>query len=259
MSSPTTPDPIATVFNALLQARQGGPAADDQRLQPTLDTVEQAYAVQERVWAGLQQQEGVPRHWKSGAATRTDAVRHAPLPTQGVRSSGASLADLGLRHRWIEAEVALRLGRDVRADEAQQATPAAAGELVDAMCVSIEVLDSRWAGARGAPPLLKLADFLMHGALVLGEFVPCAARDWSQQACRVRIGHGGALSFQGSLGIGDPAWVLPAWLRHATRHGGVLRAGTVVSCGSWCGVLDAQAGDTVVAEFPGIGVARVEV
>lgn len=251
-------DPIDAVLQSLLQARGSGVAADDRALADRLVSEEQAYAVQDRLLAALGEPPGCPRHWKSGGPSRVDPMRHAPLPVAGVRPSGSSLNDLPLRHRWIEAEVALRVGRDVAPDEAQQLIPAQAGEVVDAMCVSIEVLDARWASARTAAPLLKLADLLMHGALVLGEFVPFSPRAWDTQECRVRIGAADWQSFRGSLGIGDPAWVLPAWLRHATRHGATVPRGTVVSCGSWCGVLAAQAGDPVLTEFPGIGAAGVQ-
>jgi 2-keto-4-pentenoate hydratase len=58
--------------------------------------------------------------------------------------------------------------------------------------------------------------------------------------------------------MGEPAWVLAAWLRHATRDGAVLAAGSVVTTGTWCGILQAQAGDAVQADFDGIGQARLQ-
>jgi 2-keto-4-pentenoate hydratase len=249
-----TTDIIEAVAQALLRAREGGPPADDAAFDGRVTSLEQAYAIQERVVA-LLDANAAPRYWKSGAPTRKDPLRHAPLPARGVRASGASMADLPLRHHWIEAEVALRLGRDVGAEDARGLDVAAAEGFVDAMCVSIELVDSRWAAARDAAPLLKVADLLVHGGLVLGEFVPYAPRDWAQQECRVRIGGGEWQLFRGSLGTGEPEFVLPEWLRHATRHGAVVPAGTVVTCGTWCGLLEAKAGDGVEAEFPGIGAA----
>jgi 2-keto-4-pentenoate hydratase len=52
--------------------------------------------------------------------------------------------------------------------------------------------------------------------------------------------------------------VLPEWLRHATRDGDVLPAGSVVSTGTWCGALEAQAGDRVCVQFDGVGEAVVQ-
>ena len=125
------------------------------------------------------------------------------------------------------------------------------------MCVSIEIVESRWAEGLAAPALAKLADLQSHGALVLGTWKPFVARDWAAQACRVRIGAQPLREFHGSHSMGDPAFVLPAWLRHATRDGATMPAGTVVTTGTWCGVLQAQAGDEVEVHFDGIGGTRV--
>jgi 2-keto-4-pentenoate hydratase len=37
-----------------------------------------------------------------------------------------------------------------------------------------------------------------------------------------------------------------------------VRAGTVLTTGTWCGLPMAAAGDRVMAEFPGIGSAEVQ-
>lgn len=249
--------PLADLVDRLRRAHGGGPVADDRAAQPLVASLEDAYAVQEQLYAALGNPPGVPPYWKSGGATRADPMRHAPLPVAGVRSSGASLEGVPLRNRWIEAEIALRLGRAVTPELARDLAPGEASDLVDAMAVAIEVVDTRWAGGRGAAPLLKVADLVVHGALVLGAFVPFAPRAWDQQECQVRIGTGDWRTFRGTLGVGDPAWVLPQWLQHATRHGATVPAGTVVSTGSWCGLLDAAAGERVVARFAGVGEAVV--
>lgn len=255
---PMNSDADDVVLQALLRAHQGGPAADDQACQGLVTSLARAYAIQQGLHRALDPTPGMPMAWKSGGPSRADPMRHAPLPRAGVRLSGADLRDMNLRHRWIEAEVALRLARDVTPAEAQAMSPDDAHACIDAMCVSIEVVDSRWAGGRSAAPLLKLADLLVHGALVLGEFVPYQRRDWLQQRCDVRIGDADDRSFVGSLGIGDPAWVLATWLAHLTQEGETVPAGTVVSTGTWCGLLEAAAGDAVRAEFPGIGYAQLQ-
>jgi 2-keto-4-pentenoate hydratase len=200
-----------------------------------------------------------PRHWKSGGPSRTAVQTHAALPPAGIWSSPARAAGWPLRLRGIEAEIALRLGRDVDAALAATLDVAAATALVDAVCVSIEIVESRWVEGVDAPPLAKLADLQSHGALVLGAWVPFRPRDWSQQRCRVTLGRAAPLDFTGTHSMGDPAWVLPAWLRHATTGGAIVAAGTVVTTGTWCGLLTAAAGDRVQVAFPGIGEAEVEV
>lgn len=249
------------VFQALVAAMRGGPAANDTRMAALITSPEQAYAVQDALVQALDAQwpaTGAPPSWKSGAPSRAATQTHSQLPAYGVRPSGSDMQGLHLRQPGIEAEIALRLGRAVSADEAAALTHEDAVELVEAMCVSIEVVDSRWSNAKRAPELLKLADLQSHGALVLGEWKRFENRDWSRQTCQVRIGDAGWQTFEGTHSLADPTWVLPAWLRHATRSGGSVPAGTVVTTGTWCGWLDANAGDRVEASFPDIGHAIVQ-
>jgi 2-keto-4-pentenoate hydratase len=201
---------------------------------------------------------GVARHWKSGGASRSATPTHAPLPDAGIWSSPADARPWPLHWRGIEAEIALRLRRDVSPERAATLDADSAAALVDAMCVSIEIVDSRWAEALDAPPLAKLADLQSHGGLVLGAWLPFTPRDWTRQRCRVHIGTQPPHDFTGTHSMADPAFVLPAWLRHATRDGATVPAGTVVTTGTWCGLPLAAAGDRVIAEFPGIGRAEVQ-
>ena len=250
---------VDAAVQALLQARRTHrttPAAE-----VPLPDAAAAYAVQAGVARALGWFDGsAPRHWKSGGPSRDAVLTHAPLPPAGVWASPADARERSwpFHFRGIEAEVALRLARDVDAALAATLDVATAGALIDAMCVSIELVDSRWTEGLDAPPLAKLADLQSHGALVLGEWVRFAARDWAAQTCLVSIGDAAPQTFRGTHSMRDPAFALPAWLRHATRDGSVLQAGTVVTTGTWCGLPLAAAGDRVVAEFPGIGQAAVQ-
>lgn len=245
---------IEAAVTALLHARQlGEPVAA-----PALPDEAAAYAVQQRVadalgwFAG-----GPPRCWKSGGPSREAVQTHAPLPPAGVWPSPADARAVPFHRRGIEAELALRLGEAVDAARAATLDAVGAAALVDAITVSIEIVDSRWAEALAAPALAKLADLQSHGALVVGDWAAYDPRhDWAAQRCTLRIGSQ-VQSFVGTHSMGDPAWVLPAWLRHATRHGGTVRAGTVVTTGTWCGLPLAQPGDEVEAVFDGIGRALV--
>lgn len=202
--------------------------------------------------------DGPARYWKSGGPSRDGVLTHAALPPLGVWTSPAQAAGWPFHLRGIEAEIALRLGRDVDPGVASQLDLAQATGLVDAMCVSIEIVDSRWSEALDAPALAKLADLQSHGALVLGDWVPFAPRDWLAQTCRVEIGAQSPVERLGTHSLGNPAFLLPAWLRHATRGGQSVAAGTVVTTGTWVGILQAAPGDLVSAEFAGIGHASVQ-
>ena len=225
---------------------------------PDVADVQAAYAVQDGVAAAMGWfPGGTRRAWKSGGAAPGPSQTHAPLPPAGVWASPASAAQHHWQFRGIEAEIALRLGVPIDAARAAALDAAGAAALIDAMCVAIEVVDSRWQQGSAAPALAKLADLQSHGALVLDAWRPFEARNWSSQTCSVAITGQPDRSFTGTHSMGDPTRVLLSWLIHATRDGAVLEAGTVITTGTWCGLQQAQPGDTVVTKFPGIGEASI--
>jgi 2-keto-4-pentenoate hydratase len=251
--------PVQTVAAALVQAHRQHRPVDAAPLERLLHGPDDAYAAQDLVarecaWFG----DALPRYWKSGGASRPALLTHAPLPPQHVWPSPADGRSTHFNLRLIEAEVALRLGRDVTPADAAALSHEAAPALVDGMTVSIEIVDSRWQQARDAGALLKLADLQSHGALVLGEWKPFVARDWSRQTCVVQIGKAAPETFQGTHSLDDPAWLLPIWLKHVTRRGATVPRGTVVTTGTWCGMLEAHQGDKVRTVFEGIGEAEVQ-
>ncbi len=259
---------------ALVQARRSGQAISAADWRGAISSAEQAYEVQDQVAQALGWGGSAPaQHWKSGGASRQVTLTHAALAPAGVRESPTNLCDMIFFNRAFEAEIALRLGRMVTPEQAAALTPEDAHALVDAMAVSIELVDSRWAEAGRADALLRLADAQSHGALVLGEWRPYERRDWAAQTCMVDISKAGDASVKtgspagqetrqikatGSHSLGDPAWLLPIWLRHGTRHGQSLDKGSVFTTGTWVGLVPVQAGDRVLVEFAGVGTARMQ-
>lgn len=248
--------PIEQTADLLEQARRHHAVVPCPR---DLTDAPSAYAIQEAVAARFGWFGSVPaRYWKSGGPNRQAVLTHAALPPDGVWTSPAHAGPWPLHMRGIEAEIALRLACEVTPAMASELDAEHAEQLVDAMCVSIEVVDSRWTEGLDATALAKLADLQSHGALVLGAWMPYQTRDWSQQTCSVQIGHQPLLERRGTHPMNDPAFVLPAWLRHATRHGHSMPAGTVVTTGTWVGILHAAVGDLVHIAFEGIGQASVQ-
>jgi 2-keto-4-pentenoate hydratase/2-oxohepta-3-ene-1,7-dioic acid hydratase in catechol pathway len=250
---------IDAVADALVRARRDHTLPLAAPMADALGSADDAYAVQQRVagelgWFAT----SPPRYWKAGGPSRDAELTCAPLPPAGVWTSPARAGHWPFHMRGIEAEVALRLGREVDQALASTLDADSARALVDAMAVSIEIVDSRWQDGLDAPALCKLADLQSHGAMVLGDWIPFAVRDWSAQTCEVRIGTQALVERRGTHSLGDPAYLLPAWLRHATRNGGRIAAGTVVTTGTWVGILTAAGGDLVTVEFPGIGRASVQ-
>ncbi|MFC3107498.1 fumarylacetoacetate hydrolase family protein [Undibacterium arcticum] len=249
---------IATVTEALIRARHEHRTTDATHYADALSNADEAYAVQSAVAQSLGwQMPSAGRYWKSGGPSRAAALTHAALPPAGVWTSPAHAGSWPFTWRGIEAEIALRLARDVDAALAATLDGPAATELIDAMAVSIEIVDSRWDQSIDAPALLKLADLQSHGALVLGEWQAFKPRDWAAQRCQVQIAQE-STERCGTHALGDPTFCVAAWLRHATREGRVVEAGSVVTTGTWVGILDAAAGDLVTVVFDGIGHASVQ-
>jgi 2-keto-4-pentenoate hydratase len=244
------------VADALLRARRDRQAADAAAVDGLLNSMDDAYVVQDLVacdsgWLA----DGRPQYWKSGGPSRASVLTHARLPDSGVWPSPASVGIWPVRLRLVESEVALRLACTVDSAQAAALTTEDLPSVIDAMTVSIEIVESRWRQGASAPALLRLADLQSHGALVLGAWVPYEARDWLAQDCVVRIGQQAPLHKRGSHSCGDPAWVVLPWLRHATRGGQSVPAGSVVTTGTWAGMIEAMPGDLVTVNFDGIGQA----
>lgn len=244
------------VIRDLLDARRTGKPRSASRWRDVLTSEAQAYAVQEAIAADLGwYKSGAPDFWKSGGPSRSQPMAHALLAPTGVVPTRASLRDFRWHKPAIEAEIALRLGVAVTPDQARALRFEDCAALVDTMAVTIEIADSRWQEGFDAPAHLRIADSGCHGALVVGEWVPYAPRDWSVQTCEVMIDGAQALVFKGSHTLSDPSWLLPEWLRHLTRFGHDVPAGTAVTTGSWAGALPVQHVGDIRVSFPGIGCA----
>lgn len=251
------PQSPEALIEQLALAWQGGPALTSADWSGCLSSAEHAYAVQDGLAERLGwRQAGRPQFWKSGGPSRQSPLSHAPLAPIGVRSAAdglTSFADLSLRQAGAEAEIALRLARDVSAEALVGLSREDASTLIDAMTVAIELVDSRWQEAGDAPALLRQADCLSHGGLALGQWLPYQARDWSRQNCELQINADAPLRACGSHSLGDPAWGLLDWLQHACRQGQVLPAGSVVTTGAWLVQGGLKPGDRVTASFEGLG------
>ena len=57
----------------------------------------------------------------------------------------------------------------------------------------------------------------------------------------------------GTHSLNDPAWPVPAWLQHLTRHGTAVAVGTRVTTGSWVGCMPIPPDDRVSIDFAGLG------
>ncbi|APX94129.1 hypothetical protein BWR19_14945 [Halomonas sp. 1513] len=215
---------------------------------------EQAYRIQQRLVERLGGRGG----WKVGAASPESAPHYAALPARLLHEGHVErrLADFTVGA--IEAEVAFRLKHDLPARDSAYSRDEVLAAVASAHA-AIELVDSRFLDwPSGVDKLSQLADLQNCGCLVVGD----GAADWqslSLERIEVALTIGGrmAVNTQGGNPAGDPAALL-VWLANALpQTGQSLRAGEIVTCGSYTGKIVAEQPVDVEAVFTGIGRATL--
>jgi 2-keto-4-pentenoate hydratase len=193
--------------------------------------------------------------WKVGAPSRAATPSAAPLCGDVVHRSPATFPRGAFHRVLIEGELAFRLGAPLRAEVSNDERELISASIAEVL-VTIEVVDPRYSDFDAASPPLRLADQLANGALVVGSGVRWqGAIDWGAQAAIVRQNGKIVTQTRGGHPLGDLLFLLQWLAGHAQQRGPSLPAGTVITAGTWTGVFEAQAGDTIDVEFEGIGSA----
>lgn len=250
-------DTLHDIAAALVAARRSGMAADETPWHDTHLSPNDIDALQDCVAAelGWNADPAALSTWKGGGPTTASVATFARIPAPFVLASPGRLEAKDFHRLGIEIEVAFRLARDVGAPDLAARAVQAPEALFDAMAVSIELVDFRWKGADKAPAPLRLVDVQSNGALVLGEWVPIRSVDWAAQVATLEIDGKEVGRYQGAHPCGDPMWMAPQWLQHAVARHDRLAAGSVLTTGSWCGVVWLDGPASVRASFEGIGEA----
>ena len=209
-------------------------------------TEAEAYAVQHAVAETL----GPIGGWKVGAGGADAQPSAAPLPASVIMAAPARLPP-AYSDRLVEAEIAFRIARDLPPRDAAYSRAEVLAAISSCHPV-VEVVQWRVEEGVAAAPNLKLADNLGHGGLVVGEAVPnWQASDFT--ALQVTQEIAGQAPKQGK---GNPAGDmirLIAWLAdEGAVWAGGLKAGQIVTCGSWTGITEAAAEAQVVVTFDGL-------
>ncbi len=193
-------------------------------------TEEQAYLVQRGVMAEL----GGIGGWKVGSPNPTGPFTCAPLPAAGVQASPGHVSTEHCTDGGVEAEIAVRLARDLPPRDA----PYGPEEVLDAVASAhpaIEVLQSRYVDPDRVDPLSALADSLAHFGLVVGPAVAgwrSINLDAEQVALQV---NGQEMKRRTANPAGDMLRLLGWLANHGAHWAGGLRAGQYVTTGSWTG------------------------
>ncbi|HEX5284507.1 MAG TPA: 2-keto-4-pentenoate hydratase [Bryocella sp.] len=245
---------IIDATNALLNARRAGHPLTDlpANLQP--QSLDEAYAIQDRMIAAL----GDVGGWKIGAGSAEATPAYAPMPFAWIAASGSTLAGPRWRYRGLEAEIAFLVGTDLppRLSETG-AQPYTREETLAAMASchpAIEILEPAFADPSHTTRLSGIADLQMHGGFVYGPAVDnWQSIDFTKEKVMLAIDGIVRVERTGSNTAGDLLRLLP-WLANegAARTGG-LRKGQWITTGSWTGNTPASSRCVVEVEFSTAG------
>ena len=215
-------------------------------------TIDEALAVQD---AAMRLNQATPGSWKVGAPPGSRTV-YAPIYGSDVFTSPATIPMARHPGMQIEGEVGFVLGRDLPAG-GRPYTAEQVADAVSGVCATIEIFESRLAGFTGASIPEKVADNLGNGALVCGKSTS-AWRKLDLRALHVTMTVNGRTHLDKTGGKpGDEPFSLLLWAANHLDGGSGMKAGQVVTTGSWTGWYAAQAGDEVVIAFENVGEVRL--
>lgn len=159
-------------------------------------------------------------------------------------------------HVLVEVELAFRLARDLPSRDVPRDEIIAA---IEEAIVGIELIRGRLGEPPAVPFLAFLADNAGNDGYVVGEATrEFAARDLSGLRCRLAVDGETVHDKVGGHPQGDPVEPIRAYLARANDALGGLRAGQVVTTGSFTVPCRAERASRFEASIEGIGEARLE-
>ena len=242
-----TPVAIAQAAEILAGARRGGaqPEALPASCRPV--TLDDAHAIQGAIVRLLGE---TVAGWKTGVAP-DGAVMRGALVASRVFASGWHISPTLVPLLGVEAEIAFRFDRDLPRRDAAYAYEEVA-EAVTAL-PAIEVVDSRFRRYPDAPLLDRTADFMSNGAFVAGAPQP-RWREFDLAALEATLTIDGEQRVRRTGGHTTRDPLLPCVaLVNDLRGTTGIRAGAIVTTGTFTGLNFANAGQTVEASFTGFG------
>lgn len=190
--------------------------------------------------------------WKVGF-DKTGEITRAPIFKDVIFQSGASIPRSRIPLGGIEAEIAFRFLRDMPA----RSTDYTRVEVEDAVeCfAAIELLNSRYAEPVKRSQLEKLADCITQGGLVCASPRPdWRSVDFSKLEIVLTVDGKEIVRNTGSHPTGDPVPPMVA-LVNAVQKTQPIKAGQVVTTGTWSGVNYVGPTSEVTAQFAGFAPA----
>lgn len=212
-----------------------------------------AYAIQ----AAIAKEFGAIGGWKVSPFGADAPPMCGALPASGIQASPATVSPDGACMRGIEAELAVKIGRDLP----PRATPYSRDEVIAAIASLhpvIELLDSRYVEVTKVDMPSNIADSQSHGGLVYGP----GRDDWTdldlaEVSMEQHVDGKLDASRTGMPGgdlIGEVVWLA----NEGSVWAGGLKAGQFVTCGSWSGANRVGAGAKVKVTFASVGEVSVD-
>ncbi|MGC7404093.1 2-keto-4-pentenoate hydratase [Pandoraea pneumonica] len=248
---PDTQANVEALAQLLADTRRGDTPIDSPAAQLQPVDANAAYAVQLRTLDLLGETIAA---WKVGAKAPMDLPNCAPIPASVVSEGGGTLALNDFFRPGLELEVAFRLARDIkpgRHDERDIFLH------VSETLVTIEITDSRYA-ATGLDSRFVLADLQNNGALILGS-----GRDYAKSlnldSPKVTFTLDGKniAPARTRNPAGDPRALLTWLVNYNGKRGITMRAGAVITCGSYVGMIPANSTGVLRGTIDGVGEVSV--
>ena len=225
----------------------------------------EGYAVQQAMWAATGEKS---IGWKI-AATSVAGQQHigvsGPMAGRLLASrclpDGATVSMRGNVMRVIEAEFAFRLGSDIKPQESTVWTVEQVMAQVDALHLAIEIPNSRYQDFVTAGEAQLIADFACASHMVLGAALTAEWRHVDLAAQVVQVSREGEVIAQGlgANALGDPRVALTWLANELISHSMHLHKGEVVITGTCVVPVPVQEGQTLSAQFPGLGEVCVAI
>jgi 2-keto-4-pentenoate hydratase len=252
-TQPTAPEELGMLL-ADAYAQKAGQVNVPARLEPA--TSADAYRAQQ---AFLQRHRLDIGGWKIGAKSEDGPIQGAPLPRQGIRASPAVLSRKEFPVFGIELEIMFRFGRDFLPGSAA-VTEEQVLSSIDGIAASIEIVSSRLRGWPDVPRLNQLADLQNHGALIAGAFVDYDdGVDFRSPQAHLALNGQDVFKGIGTNPAGDPRRLLHWLVSHCNEQNIALPAGTVMTAGSYTGLVFPEEAGVVVGEIAGLPPVRFDI
>lgn len=238
---------VLTAARALRDATVAGRPLDELPDGCRPETIAEGHAVQNALLEML----GEPVVAYKVAGLDPGKVMRGAVIGPRLFSSPAAIPAASVPLLGVESEIAFRFERDFPTREAEYTYD----EVADAVVAlpTIEVVSSRFTDYKSTPVLHRLGDCMSNGALVCGA-TRADWRDFDFATIDVTLRGNGTVMAHGKGGHSTVDPLLPAVaLANALRGGRGLTAGQIITTGTFTGLIFAEAGARVEAEFRGFG------